>query len=66
MRGLIARSLLVVVPLVLIAGPARAGQPAGMPDTKNGDWTHYTADMRGATYSPLDQTTAGNVSIGQR
>ena len=37
-----------------------------MPDTKNGDWTHYTADMRGATYSPLDQTTAGNVSIGQR
>src|ERR1051325_11702679 len=31
-----------------------------MPSTKNGDWTHYTADMRGTRYSPLDQINASN------
>ena len=31
-----------------------------MPSTKNGDWTHYTADMRGTKYSPLDQINGGN------
>jgi quinoprotein glucose dehydrogenase len=37
-----------------------SGQMAGMPSTKNGDWTHYTADMRGTKYSPLDQINAAN------
>jgi glucose dehydrogenase len=37
-----------------------SGQMAGMPSTKNGDWTHYTADMRGTKYSPLDQINASN------
>ena len=32
----------------------------GMPSTKNGDWTHYTADVRGTKYSPLDQINAAN------
>src|SRR4051794_41750691 len=36
------------------------GQAAGMPSTKNGDWTHYTADVRGAKYAPLDQVNASN------
>src|SRR6185503_4586698 len=31
-----------------------------VPSTKNGDWTHYTADMRGTRYSPLDQINATN------
>jgi quinoprotein glucose dehydrogenase len=31
-----------------------------VPSTKNGDWTHYTADMRGTRYSPLDQVNASN------
>ena len=31
-----------------------------MPSTKNGDWTHYTADVRGTKYSPLDQINATN------
>src|SRR6185503_936792 len=31
-----------------------------VPSTKNGDWTHYTADMRGTRYSPLDQINASN------
>jgi glucose dehydrogenase len=30
------------------------------PSTKNGDWTHYTADARGTKYSPLDQINAQN------
>src|SRR5689334_8294783 len=37
-----------------------AGQAAGMPSTKNGDWTHYTADVRGSKYMPLDQINAAN------
>jgi quinoprotein glucose dehydrogenase len=31
-----------------------------MPSTANGEWTHYTADVRGSKYSPLDQITAAN------
>ncbi|MBW8865956.1 MAG: PQQ-binding-like beta-propeller repeat protein [Acidobacteria bacterium] len=31
-----------------------------MPSTKNGDWTHYTADVRGSKYAPLDQVNASN------
>ena len=60
MRRKIARSLPVLVPLVVLAGLRLAGQPAGMPSTRNGDWTHYTADMRGTKYSPLDQINGGN------
>src|SRR5882672_10045015 len=37
-----------------------AGQATGMPTTKNGDWTHYTADVRGTKYMPLDQINATN------
>ena len=33
---------------------------ASFPSTKNGEWTHYTADVRGSKYSPLDQITAAN------
>ncbi|HMB80262.1 MAG TPA: PQQ-binding-like beta-propeller repeat protein [Vicinamibacterales bacterium] len=51
---------MAVVSLVLLVGLKLAGQPAGMPSTKNGDWTHYTADMRGTKYSPLDQITGAN------
>ncbi len=37
-----------------------SGQSAGPPSTKKGDWTHYTADMHGTKYSPLDQINATN------
>jgi len=37
-----------------------SGQAAGSPSTKNGEWTHYTADVRGSRYSPLDQINASN------
>jgi quinoprotein glucose dehydrogenase len=36
------------------------GQNAGLPSTKQGDWTHYTADIHGTKYSPLDQVNAAN------
>jgi quinoprotein glucose dehydrogenase len=60
MRRMIARSLPVLAPFVLLASLRLAGQPAGMPSTRNGDWTHYTADMRGTKYSPLDQINSSN------
>src|SRR6266536_6374015 len=37
-----------------------SGRSAGPPSTKKGDWTHYTADMHGTKYSPLDQINATN------
>src|SRR6266545_5725263 len=35
-------------------------QGPGFPSTRNGDWPHYTADIRGTKYSPLDQINASN------
>ncbi|MBI3490482.1 MAG: hypothetical protein HY047_01590, partial [Acidobacteria bacterium] len=70
MTRTVCRSVMAVVSLVLlvglmIAGPRGltaklSGQAAGQPSTKNGDWTHYTADVHGTKYSPLDQITASN------
>src|SRR5213083_69152 len=37
-----------------------SGQNAGLPSTRTGEWTHYTADVRGTRYSPLDQINASN------
>jgi quinoprotein glucose dehydrogenase len=34
--------------------------PSPQPSTKNGEWPHYTADLRGTKYSPLDQIDASN------
>ncbi len=39
---------------------ALSGQSGYTPATTKGDWTHYTADVRGSKYSPLDQITAAN------
>src|SRR5436190_19856318 len=53
--------------VVLVAGLTAIGShrttvsgQGYVPSTKNGDWTHYTADMRGTRYSPLDQINASN------
>jgi glucose dehydrogenase len=32
----------------------------GQPATKNGEWPHNAADMKGTRYSPLDQIDASN------
>ena len=42
-----------------ISGQDRAGS-SRQPSTATGDWTHYTADIRGTKYSPLDQINASN------
>jgi quinoprotein glucose dehydrogenase len=42
-----------------LSGQDRSGA-ARLPSLAAGDWTHYTADMRGTKYSPLDQINAGN------
>jgi quinoprotein glucose dehydrogenase len=53
-----AAAVVAVGALWLTARPT--GQATGMPSTKNGDWTHYTADVRGTKYMPLDQINASN------
>ena len=54
-----SRTACVIVAFVSVVGVISA-QPPGFPSAKNGDWPHYTADMRGSRYSPLDQITAKN------
>jgi quinoprotein glucose dehydrogenase len=56
------RPCLAVVFSVLavgISGQNRSG-PSRPPSTANGEWPHYTADLRGTRYSPLDQINASN------
>src|SRR5207237_2446936 len=57
-RAAPAVAVLGVAALWMTARPA--GQATGMPSTKNGDWTHYTADVRGTKYMPLDQINSAN------
>jgi glucose dehydrogenase len=42
--------------------PRASGQAGPMPSTANGDWVHYTADVRGSRYTPLDRINASNFS----
>src|SRR5437588_2667634 len=51
--------------VLLVAGVASMtlivmGQSTGHPSTKNGEWPHYTADLKGSRYSPLDQINGSN------
>jgi quinoprotein glucose dehydrogenase len=39
-----------------------ASDAPGQPSTMNGEWPHYTADLKGTKYSPLDQIDASNFS----
>jgi len=62
-RRSVLASVTVVAALGLLDSTARlSGQStaAGLPSTQNGEWTHYTADVRGSRYSPLDQINASN------
>ena len=67
MTGRVSRSVLgslsIVAAFGLIASTAKlSGQAggSGLPSTKNGEWTHYTADVKGSRYTPLDQINASN------
>jgi quinoprotein glucose dehydrogenase len=47
-----------IVAALIVAVSADGQQPS----TKNGEWPHYTADLKGTKYSPLDQINASNFS----
>jgi quinoprotein glucose dehydrogenase len=47
-----------LVALSLVATPS--GQAPPKPSAAHGEWPHYTADLRGTKYSPLDQINARN------
>src|SRR5262249_44581810 len=51
--------VLVAIPAAMISGQDRASGSRA-PSTVAGDWPHYTADLRGTKYSPLDQINASN------
>jgi quinoprotein glucose dehydrogenase len=42
------------------ATPADSTNGSSARSTKNGEWPHYTGDLTGARYSPLDQINAEN------
>ena len=52
--------LAAIVLGVLWMTSGTSGQTTSLPSTKNGEWPHYTADLRGTEYSPLDQINASN------
>ena len=57
-----AAAAFAVVAAGLVSAPFLRGQnrAPSLPSTANGEWTHYTADVRGSKYSPLDQISAAN------
>jgi quinoprotein glucose dehydrogenase len=57
-RTMLAFAALVVGLVWMTIGAT--GQSGYTPSLKNGDWTHYTGDVRGTRYSPLDQINASN------
>src|SRR5216117_1451204 len=50
----------VFLAVLLLATFVLLGQSGNQPSTKNGEWPHYTADLKGTKYSPLDQINASN------
>ena len=56
--------LMCVLAAVIWVSTGLSGQdrPPRQPSMANGDWLHYTADLRGSKYSPLDQINATNFS----
>ena len=55
------RTVLVATALgTLWLSAGTSGQSTVVPSTRNGEWPHYTADLRGTKYSPLDQINASN------
>ena len=45
---------------LVVTTVALYGQSGALPNTRNGEWPAYTADIRGSRYSPLDQINASN------
>src|SRR5512132_1295236 len=61
MRRPTPRAAILALVLTLIgAAIGTSGQSAPPPSPRTGDWPHYTGDLRGTKYSPLDQIDARN------
>ncbi|MDA0708320.1 MAG: hypothetical protein O2963_04505, partial [Proteobacteria bacterium] len=58
MKLTIKRSALALT--FMVAGMLAATAQADQPSTANGEWPHYTGDILGSRYSPLDQINADN------
>ena len=54
--ALVFTSLVVGLLWVAVGVSGQNGQPS----TRNGEWPHYNADVKGTRYSPLDQIDASN------
>src|SRR5271166_2964282 len=59
-KTLLLSGLSLVVGLAWVASTGASVDSPGQPSTKNGEWPHYTADLKGTKYSPLDQIDASN------
>src|SRR3954447_1042227 len=59
-RAVLAILVVVGAYSIFAAAPRLIGQTTALPSTRNGDWPHYTADIRGTRYSPLDQINGSN------
>ena len=53
-------ALLLLVLTLLGSAIGTSGQSAAAAHHAHGEWPHYTADLRGTKYSPLDQIDARN------
>ena len=56
------RSLFVLVSLIIAAVWMTVGvsSQSPLPSTSNGEWPHYSGDLKGTRYSPLDKINASN------
>ena len=52
--------LVAVLGLIVVITVRISGQGSRPPSPANGDWPHYTSDLHGTRYSPLDQINATN------
>jgi quinoprotein glucose dehydrogenase len=59
-KTLLLSGMSLVVGLVWVVSTGASVESQGQPSTKNGEWPHYTADLKGSKYSPLDQIDASN------
>ena len=58
--GLVPVTVFVGLLCAGVAGQQASQISAQQPSTRNGEWPHYTADLKGTRYSPLDQINASN------
>jgi quinoprotein glucose dehydrogenase len=54
-------SLVLAIAVLAWVAPRVSGQAgSGFPSKANGEWAHYSSDIKGSRYMPLDQINASN------